>query len=70
LGDLNHIIDEPLPLNGSIESIVNTAKQILNIPDEERKTILYQGQKLINDEYNLRINMKNNIEKLLEADKY
>jgi len=64
LDGLEDIIQKPLSNSDSIKKITNTARQILDLSKDERKKIIAAGKTLIHENYDLRKNVLNNLERL------
>ncbi len=66
LAGLDTCIEAPLPLEGAMKEIVDTAQQILELSDLERQKILKAGKELVLKEYDLRQNMTRNLNFLFQ----
>lgn len=62
LRNLEETIENPSPLNESLELIVNKARRILDLPNHERIKIIEEGKVMIRGNYDLRVNMKKNFD--------
>lgn len=63
----NTLIEKPIPLEGSLETLVCHARQILDLSEQEKRNkIIDAGKELILERYDLRKNMISNLHSLLK----